>query len=62
MNFSKYSLMTGCHHPESLMAMSKLQESVKKKLYTTIPGQVDFVPDYHKRKLTLSLCKFFDTK
>ena len=39
-------MMTGCHHPESLMAMSNLQESVKKKLYTTIPGQSDFVPDY----------------
>ena len=39
-------MMTGCHHPESLMVMSNLQESVKKKLYTAIPGQIDFVPDY----------------
>ena len=31
LNFSKRSMMTGCHHPESLMAMSNLQESVKKK-------------------------------
>ena len=31
LNFSKCSMMTGCHHPESLMAMSNLQESVKKK-------------------------------
>ena len=47
LNFSKRSMMTGCHHPEFLMAISDLQESVKKKkLYTTIPGQVDFVPDY----------------
>ena len=31
LNFSKCSMMTGCHHPESLMALSNLQESVKKK-------------------------------
>ena len=47
LNFSKCSMMTGCHHPEPLMVLSNLQESVKKKkLYTTIPGQIDFVPDY----------------
>ena len=55
-------MMTGCHHPESLMAMANLQESVKKKkLYTTIPGQIDFVPDYTVRltnaiKLCLKQC------
>ena len=31
LNFSKCSMMTGCHHPESLMALSNLQESVKNK-------------------------------
>ena len=31
LNFSKCSMMTGSHHPESLMALSNLQESVKKK-------------------------------
>ena len=28
LNFSKRSMMTGCHHPESLMAISDIQESV----------------------------------
>ena len=27
-------MMTGCHQPESLMAMSNLQESVKKQNFT----------------------------
>ena len=31
LNFSKRSMMTECHHPESWMTMPVLEESIKKK-------------------------------
>ena len=38
--------MTMCHHSDSSKTMSELQEFTKKTIYTSFPGQTDFLPDY----------------
>ena len=44
LNFSKCSMMTGCHHPESLIAMSYLQESTKKKTLHPTSRSIENMP------------------
>ena len=42
-------MMRECHHSNSSKTMPKLQESMKKKLYTSFPGETDFLSDYYAR-------------
>ena len=39
-NFSKRSMMTECHHPESWVTMSVLEETIKKKTLYPIPRSI----------------------